>query len=565
MVNTTPKPTSEPKPEASKKAVVTKKLVKKPVKPVTTQAPDAVENTTKIVKTVTTTAPNSVENTTKPVNTNPVKAVPNKAVKPVKVKTEPVSVDVAPVLSNDETAKVVKIHIKSEKKAVKSKGTTNETSVVEDKPIRKINDKPVLSALMGINISPTKVKNIISNYVLNKDVFEAVQELKSARPYKVTKLVDNKEVVDEFKGTPINELSQKTLDFISNANKEYESGNRTEFAKTKIASMSEDDRKAFHTLRNTAREEHDKKHSEKYLESVPAFDVEAFNTLYNAEFYKDCLHPTPQSDSDVWKTSIDKVNKLKNRFSTNSRVFISAFIENVIKQLVLNGTMCCVADKKKIIQLSHILDTSNEGFNERFPLYPLIANLDTFKQAREYLNKSQSNKVSESADVVDKSEPELVKHVHDKDTDIFKLDGVSLDVQYQFRYYIAEICREIRMNLATTEVDADGKHMDVYNYTSVSKVFKNFCSTLICEFLIRIGKMLLTEIKAHGIKTVNDSIVSTIISHYHIICGVDKTNTVAFIQDVTSKYYTYVSDRHQKRKDVKDTTNNTTDTLKYTE
>ena len=67
-----------------------------------------------------------------------------------------------------------------------------------------------------------------------------------------------------------------------------------------------------------------------------------------------------------------------NGFSTNSRVFLSAFVECLIKQMALNGTVCCIADKKKIIQLDHILDTSVEGFEERFPLYPMITHLSTF-------------------------------------------------------------------------------------------------------------------------------------------------------------------------------------------
>ena len=261
----------------------------------------------------------------------------------------------------------------------------------------------------------------------------------------------------------------------------------------------------------------------------------------------------------IKKKAIDKVTKLKNRFSTNSRVFLSAFVEYIIKQLALNGTVCCVADKKKIIQLSHILDTTKEGFEKRFPLYPLIVNLDTFKQAQEYLNKPPTAKVvavvPATTDVDDssdeKSDAPVKKVKVEKDTDVFTLDGVSLDTQYQFRYYIAESCRETRMDLAKSAVDADGELMTVYNYTSVSKIFKNFCSTLICEFLMRIGNMLAKEIETRGIKTVNDTIIGTVISHYHTVCGVDETATIDFIRTVTTKYYKYVAERQKKRNEVK--------------
>lgn len=438
--------------------------------------------------------------------------------------------------------------------------------VVKVKPVsnRKINGKPVLAKTTGINISPAKVKNIVSNYVLNKDAYSTLTELKDARPRIITRVVDGKEVSEDYKGVPISSLSQKTLDYIAFANKEYDSSQRDEFAKAKISTLSDDARKAYNVAKHSARDEHDNKTTDQYLDnSSSTFNVELFNCQYIPGFYDDYTSAKTAADaadtSDEWKKAIDKVTKLKNRFSTNSRVFLSAFVEYIIKQLALNGTVCCVADKKKIIQLSHILDTTKEGFEQRFPLYPLIVNLDTFKQAQEYLNKPPAAKVvavvPATTDVNDssdeKSDAPVKKVKVEKDTDVFTLDGVSLDTQYQFRYYIAESCRETRMDLAKSAVDADGELMTVYNYTSVSKIFKNFCSTLICEFLMRIGNMLAKEIETRGIKTVNDTIIGTVISHYHTVCGVDETATIDFIRTVTTKYYKYVAERQKKRKEVK--------------
>ena len=39
-----------------------------------------------------------------------------------------------------------------------------------------------------------------------------------------------------------------------------------------------------------------------------------------------------------------------------------------------------------LIQLSHIFDTTKPGFNERFPLYGLISNLNTFKEGQKIIN-----------------------------------------------------------------------------------------------------------------------------------------------------------------------------------
>lgn len=451
---------------------------------------------------------------------------------------------------------------------VDSANVVDQTSKVT---VRKVNSRPVLAKTTGINISPAKVKNVVSNYVLNKEAYAALTELKNARPHTVTRVVEGKEVSEEVKGTPVAQLSQRTRDYIEVAAKEYDSLQREDYSKLKVSNMPEATRKAYNTARVQAKDEFDGKCEESYLDSdLSAFDVEAFNLKYDSTFYDDYVRTKAQYESedksDEWKKAVDKVTKLKNRFSTNSRVFLSALVEYVVKQLALNGTVCCVSDKKKIIQLSHALDTSKEGFNDRFPLYPLIVNLDTFRKAQEYLNTPQKVSESDEPDDETTAKPDKAK---EKDVDVFTLDGVDKETQYQFRYYVAETCRETRMDLAASKSDADGSATDVYNFTSVSKLFKNFCSTLVCELLMRVGRMLEKEIATRGIKTVNDTIIGTVISHYHTVCGVDETNTVKFIRDATTKYYSYVSDRQTKRKASKTETAETTEKpggdMQYTE
>ena len=429
-------------------------------------------------------------------------------------------------------------------KKVKNAESTDAASESTKKPsIRKFNDKPVLSSTTGINISPAKVKNIVSNYVLNKKAYSTLKELRNATPRVITKTVDGKEVVENFAGIPLTQLSKESIEYIEYATQQYDNAQRDEFAKGVVDKMTGVDRTKYLTARNAAKNVFDTDEKNKFLIKCEAFDMHSFNTSYDPNFYKG-FTVNCETDSE-WKTAINKVTKLNNRFSTNSRVYLSTLVEYLIKQLATNGTVCCVADKKKIIQLSHILDTSKPGFEERFPLFPLIVNLSTYKQAMASISEQSSVKEVVSDDTDDTSVAETKS---DKHTDMFKLDELPHDKQHQFRYYIGETCREVRMRLAQTEKDENGDCMSVYNYTSVSKVFKNFCSTLICEFLMRIGQMLEQEIITRGIKTVNDTVIKTVISHYHIVSGVSDVDTFKFMRETTNKYYDYVSKRQEKRK-----------------
>ncbi len=422
-------------------------------------------------------------------------------------------------------------------------------------PVRKVNSRPVLAKSTGLNISPAKVKNVVSNLVLNRSSWAALTELRDNRPRTETNEVKGKEVVTEIAGKPVAQLSPETQAYLAFATAEYDRAAREEYARARVAAMKPEARSAYTTARNAAKAAHDKEHTARFLDnSGSSFDYDAFNSKHDKNFYdahtKQLAKDAASSKTDEWQSAIERVTKLKSRFSTNSRVFLSAFAEYLVRQLAANGTVCCVADKKKIIQLSHVLDTTKEGFAERFPLYPLIVNLDTFRQAQEHLRSKADAAKAPASDEESKSgdSDDSAPVKKSPETDLFKIDGVSLDRQYQFRYYVAETCRETRMDLATTEKGADGNLMEVYNHTSVSKVFKNFCSTLVCEFLMRIGRMLETEIDTRGIKTVNDTIISAVISHYHTVCGVDGAPTLEFIRGVATKYYGFVSTRQQNRK-----------------
>jgi hypothetical protein len=424
--------------------------------------------------------------------------------------------------------KLVKKLVKKVVKKVKStKSVPVETSVntvpTEKKAVvkavshRKINNKPVLSSSTGINISPAKVKNIISKCVLNKEMYSAIDEIKNAEPKKIVKTVDGVSVTEDVKGTPLTELSEETCLYIERATQVYEKNQRLIYERKFVSDMDSIVRKSYSVKKNVA----------KTACVDECFNVEKFNVEFDPKFY-DAYNSNVKSNQGKpeWTCALDKITKLKNRFSSNSRVLLAALIECLIKQLVLNGTVSCIDDKKKIIQLSHVLDTTKEGFEERFPLYSFISNFKSFKKAVQNMNSVSSDEKS-SDNCVD-----------------FSIEGIPLDKQYQFRHYVGEICRDVRMGLCSK---SDKPDESVYNYTSVSKVLKNFCSTVACEFLLKIGTMLKKEIETRQIKTVNDTIINAVISHYHTVCDVDETNTFEFINTSLTKYNTSVKQKFENK------------------
>ena len=126
--------------------------------------------------------------------------------------------------------------VKVAKPKVKATPKTKEVKNSVKKPVkvvaeRKINTLPTLYELSGLTISPAKVKNVICNDTLNKEVSAAIIELRSARP----STIDGKITT----GTVINKLSEATKAIVSSALLDATSSKKEEYARKKLTKMSD--------------------------------------------------------------------------------------------------------------------------------------------------------------------------------------------------------------------------------------------------------------------------------------------------------------------------------------
>lgn len=235
-----------------------------------------------------------------------------------------------------------------------------------------------------------------------------------------------------------------------------------------------------------------------------------YNCEFDAHFYDDFTLKCKDMDNE-WKQAIDLISKLRVRFSANSKVLLTAFIEYLIRQIIANGVYCCMTDGKKIIKLRHALDTSKDDFETRCPLFSLIYNLHVYREALPKIKNEAYNAEN------------LVEYD---------------DSQYHFRFYIIEICKDVKRRM----LPDGGK-------TSISKDLKNFCSRVAIELIVRIGLMLHEEINMRNVKTVNDDLICSTIKNAHIMAGLRFDETMKFVTDRTDTYKTYMDTvREQRRK-----------------
>jgi hypothetical protein len=474
-------------------------------------------------------------------------------------KKKPVASKKTPV-KQAKTAKSKEVKDKDTKpKVVKAKSEKAPKTKVEKvvKPRRAYNDKPTLSEEAGINFSASRVKYCVANTVLNCAPYYAIKELKEAKPHVETKLVDEKEVTTDVPGVPISKLSDATINYIEFASNDYKTTKMNEYAKTKVAKFSEAEKTKYATAKKVFKDEHDRDEREKVFEDAVAFDNTTFNKSYDATFYNEYETASKaELDADersVWKRAIDLCTKEKTRYGQESRTILTTFAEYISMQIIQFGIRNCVASGKKIMKVDHLYNQPGSVFVDEFTLLPICSNLQSYQAVGAYLHKVDDVKVSNKAQ--DEESDSLDVPSFDLDgLQCWNLTGDLSDTQMdysQFCYYIGEITRTVRKQLAATEVDANGAPMEEYHYVSVSKDFKTCVSAMVTEILCRVARMIAVSIKQQGIKTVNNKVVESVLWHYFICIGVNSDSTFDFIRSASQKHKEYILKRQEKRSSQK--------------
>lgn len=450
----------------------------------------------------------------------PKKEAPTKEVKDTKEKPKKAPKKEVPV--KEEKVK------KTSKKGVAEK--TDEVPVV--KKVKKINIEPTLALLSGLNLSPAKVKTILDTHCINKEASAVEYEMENARVMHecAEEVVSTEPLVKKpkeftFELSDLSEKSLKYLDacYVVKLDEEYDT-----YTKASIKDFDKKKRAEFDTAKHDALVEFERVQKMTKLFNQDSFDLKAFCLSYDPKFYKNMTH----ANAD-WKLLKNEklygfCNSLviKMRFNGDTRIFITAFVEYIIKQLVINGTTNCIKSGKKIIQPEHALnDIAHE-----FTLFPFINTSNVYKN---YLH------AEESAGEDDEEDDEEASNA-DQDANPKKMP--------QFVYYVGEMCRQVRMDLSESDSDEDDALKSKFNQTSVSKRFKQFCSDVIIELLKTFGDFLKCEVITRNKKTINYESVTALVHNTHTMLRLDSAETIKFIQEKYNMHNEYTSNRPSAKK-----------------
>lgn len=470
---------------------------------------------------------------TKSIETTPLKKTLKK-----KVVDEKITTPVEKIKKTD--TKVVLKADSAKKETVKKETIKKETTKTEDeekkaveKTPKKINVKPTLGHLCGLNLSVAKVRNIISNLCINNDTFVALKEMKEHRTITTAGTTEPKQA-EEFTFA-LKGLSQETLSYLDICTLSINESKGLLFSRKITRDMNKEQTIKYNEAKRIAVTEFQTEQKSGHLFQKFDFNLTEFNTKYNSAFYEKMEDSEVSwkllKDHELYEYCVNVVNKNKVRFNSESKIFITSFVEYIIKQLVINGTKNCINDKKKIIQPSHALDNPSADFT----MFPFISGSSAYKT---YISGGGMTAESEAMESEAENEVESDPEVdHDTDSEV--------DRKLQFKYYISELCRHVRMDLS--EADGTTDIESKFNQTSVSRLFKEFCSDIVIELLQMFGNILKVEVSSRQVKTVNYNIIGALVRNAHIFHSLDVKPTVIFMQEKYNKYNSFLKTRTDKR------------------
>jgi hypothetical protein len=307
----------------------------------------------------------------------------------VELTNEMSDVDLKEKKSKAKGKKKSKVVSKSqkEKKAkpktrVKAKSAGKKPAVKSSKPLVT---NPTTGDETGLNLSVPRVKTIIDDKCLNKRYSPVAKLIRTARGGVLKK----KDGDVEIPQVPIDELSEEVLSVLEEAKLEYVKGSRGKYEKQWLKDLS-DSKPAKASKYREAKKLAKLKHESDMLQYVESereeFDMNSFNIAYDKSFYSefdDSDLPTGKDKNggnwDVWQQSANCVSKMKVRFSADSKIYLTAFLEHIMCQLAYNGTINCFLSGNKIVKVKHVVDTTHDGAADRMPVHRILKTLNCYK------------------------------------------------------------------------------------------------------------------------------------------------------------------------------------------
>lgn len=271
------------------------------------------------------------------------------------------------------------------------------------------------------------------------------------------------------------------------------------------------------------------KTQEAYEETVKT-TVEGVETTKVEKKTKEVLVPLTDIDIQKLKLVVSDIGPLvgklvlesealsreKTRFSLESSLTLAIVFDNLVCQVAEHAIKKVLSTKKKIVQIEHI---HSEGLSQ-IPLYPLLKSLGLFIKTQASIDSAVHAKLvaahtaatrtaalrefkAKYADVLPKKpkavKPKPAEPAAPADEEELLVAEPVDETKDSFKHYITNVCKSV--------IDANAAFAGI-RFSSHAKIY---ISELLVELIVRLAPLILRQIEAMNIKTVNVPAILTTI------------------------------------------------------
>jgi hypothetical protein len=443
-------------------------------------------------------------------------------------------------------------------------GCGKSKSVKKSKSKRPHNTKPTPLDTTGVGIGPARVKAVLMNKSLNPREFSVRNAIKKAenkpKKPKPTDEEPDPPLPPQGPQVPVCDLDESVLAVIQEAEAVHKSSIREGYERCLLTAMSDPeasgledwqkstlslmknkDKVVYLSTRKTAHAELNAANANLDESVQSQFDLEAFNTKFDKNFYAGYEQYVTENDSYVvgakyteWSRVSALVNKLCTRLSGNTRNLVASFLDCIVEQYAFKGIVNCLSEGRHIVLLRHAI-THADSSDARIPLDSFVKTFENYSIALNWIDACKEVREEVATLKAEGKGVEFTYPVYPE-----------LGYDYDFEGYVGEICRSVKMRLSEDQVSDEDKSK--YLDTSVSREFKKFCSYVVYEAILRIGACLRKSVERSGVKTISDTMVKYVLEQIHNVCGMDYDVTDTVMTNRLEQFAKWRIERKDERR-----------------
>jgi hypothetical protein len=367
----------------------------------------------------------------------------------------------------------------------------------------------------GLSIMPIRVRRMLLDVVLNQKNKTAEKEL-SQHKDALLEASNLKEGYLSYHG-----FTGETLTYLRELVNVHLDGERTKFERRKVKSLVDACPRDTNGKAVVPAQLQELLDTSRQLVKTNAGGLTGLYQQYDKKFYKDFTEShriNNLTGEDAYRFYKSLISRDKIRLNLSGNLKLTAFVELVLRHVVAQASVSCVANGKTTLNISNMAGSQLVAAESY--LFPIAGNLSTWGSALSWLatKSKESTKQKKEVATDGTATTESTKTV----PTFVDLGRLNPNNKFKYNSYIVDLCKNVSRSFITTPptgATTGETQVDLaaaFGTVKISGEFRNVCNQLLIELLHSVGNILKVIINTGKDRTITAGTVDALIQTYHL-------------------------------------------------